>query len=177
MPFRGGFTRDRFKVKFVRYILIAVASGTVILTVVAGLLFGTLWAVIIATVGILIVIMTVGYIQIKTLQTVTQRLAGIQKQNERSAASLAAVQAVTNKYPAGGTIKLPKEVQRAFEDLTLASRSLTVPQMHFDQLLRTISANTIRTESALNDTVDELRDIVVRNGGTALEEDAGTQAR
>ena len=155
----------------------AVATGTTILTAVAGLTFGTVWAVIVATVGILIVILTVGYIQIKTLQTVTQRLAGIQKQNERSSSSLAAIQSVVNKYPAGGTIKLPKEVHRAFEDLTLASRSLTVPQMHFDQLLRTISANTSRTESALNDTVDQLREIVAGNGHKAFEEETETQAR
>lgn len=156
--------------KFVRYILMAVATGTAILTAVAGLAFGAVWAVIVATVGILVVILTIGYIQVKTLQTVTQRLAGIQKQNERGATSLAAIQTVINKYPAGGAIKLPKEVHRAFEDLTLASRSLTVPQMHFDQLLRTISANTIRTESALADTVDELRSMVERPESEATSE-------
>lgn len=155
----------------------AVATGTAILTAVAGLAFGAVWAVIVATVGILVVILTIGYILIKTLQTVTQRLAGIQKQNERGAKSLAAIQAVVNKYPAGGAIKLPKEVHRAFEDLTLASRSLTVPQMHFDQLLRTISANTVRTESALNDTVNDLREIVAKNVVDATEEELGAQTR
>lgn len=55
--------------------------------------------------------------------------------------------------------KLPSEVRRALEDLSLASRSLTVPQAHFDQLLRTISANTVRTEAALVDAVEEFKTI------------------
>lgn len=152
-----------------RFVIVAAGAATVILTVVLGLLVGAVWAVIAAASGIIVVVSAIGYVQMKTLQTVTQRLAGIQKQNERLTNTLQSVHTIVSKYPAGGSIKLPREVLRAFEDLTLASRSLTVPQVHFDQLLRTISANTVRTEAALSDVVADVREIVERERNVDVE--------
>ncbi|WP_392508042.1 hypothetical protein ACF3NT_14900 [Naumannella halotolerans] len=151
--------------KKVRIVLLALAAVTVVATAVLGLTVGAAWAVIAAAAGIVAVVLTVGYVQTKTTQLATQRLTGVQKQNERILASLQSIQQSTRGLSVGTGAAgwneqappLPKEVQRAFEDLSLASRSLTVPQVHFDQLLRTISANTVRTEAALNDAVEEIR--------------------
>lgn len=136
---------------------------TVIATAGVGLLVDAVWALIVSTAGILSSLMLLGWILVKTLQTVTQRLSGLIKQLARVAAvaeaSASDVEQVRRQV-GGDSSKMKGEVQRALEDLTLASRSLTVPQAHFEQLLRAVSANTMRTEAALNDTLDEVRLIV-----------------
>lgn len=140
--------------------LIAVIAGvTIIATVLAGLLLDSTWAIIVGTAGVLAEVLVTAYFIIKSVQLLLQRVSGLQRQQERIAATQNAINVAIAKG-AGHTqeIKLPPQVSRALEDLTLASRSLTVPQAHFDQLLRTISANTQRTEAALADTVEELRD-------------------
>lgn len=65
------------------------------------------------------------------------------------------------------------EMRRVLEDLTLASRSLTVPQAHFEQLLRSVSANTMRTEAALDDTLDEVR-VIVNGADSGRAENVST---
>ncbi|TDT29958.1 hypothetical protein [Naumannella halotolerans] len=171
--------------KNVRIILLAVALATVAATAVLGITLGATWAVIVAAAGIVVVVLLVGYVQTKTTQLATQRLAGLQKQNERiltnmqiiqasvQAARIASKTAETRVAELGNdqSAPLPREVQRAFEDLSLASRSLTVPQVHFDQLLRTISANTVRTESALNDAVEEIR-LLGRDGSAPTPQES-----
>lgn len=149
--------------KNVRIVLPLVAGATVIATAGAGLFVDAVWAVIVATAGILASLMILGWILVKTLQTVTQRLAGLIKQLARvSAVAEASARDVTQVRQQGGSdsSKMTGEMRRVLEDLTLASRSLTVPQAHFEQLLRSVSANTMRTEAALNDTLDEVRVIV-----------------
>ncbi|MGO1736748.1 MAG: hypothetical protein ACTHZ9_10570 [Leucobacter sp.] len=137
--------------------------ATVVATAGAGLLVDAVWAVIIATVGILASLMILGWILVKTLQTVTQRQAGLIKQQARASAVLeASARDLTQvrRLVEGDSSKMTGEMRRVLEDLALASRSLTVPQAHFEQLLRSVSANTVRTEAALNDTLDEVRIIV-----------------
>lgn len=149
--------------KNVRIILPLAAVVTVIATAGAGLLVNAVWAVIVATAGILASLMILGWILVKTLQTVTQRLAGLIKQLARaSAVAEASARDVAHvRLQVGNdSSEMSGEMRRVLEDLTLASRSLTVPQAHFEQLLRSVSANTMRTEAALNDTLDEVRVIV-----------------
>lgn len=147
----------------VRIILPLVAVATVVATAGVGLLGNAVWAVIVATAGILTSLMILGWILVKTLQTVTQRLAGLIKQLARVSALVEAsagdVKQV-HRYAGNDSSKMTGDMRRTLEELTLASRSLTVPQAHFDQLLRSVSANTVRTEAALNDTLDEVRIIV-----------------
>lgn len=143
--------------KNVRLILLALAAVTVIATVVLGLLLGTVWALGVAVTGLIGLMLGTSYVQTRTLQIATQRLAGLQKQNDRTAAALQALMAERASDISTTAVTLSPEVRRAFNELTLASQALTVPQAHFDQLLRTISANTIRTEAALSDAVEEIR--------------------
>ena len=149
--------------KNVRIILPLAAVATVVATAGVGLLVNAVWAVIVATAGILVSLMILGWTLVKTLQTVTQRLAGLIKQLARVSAVIDAssgdVKQVRQQLGSDSS-KMTGDVRRTLEELTLASRSLTVPQAHFDQLLRSVSANTVRTEAALNDTLDEVRIIV-----------------
>src|SRR5699024_1730196 len=129
----------------------------------AGLLMNAVWAVIVATVGILASLMILGWTLAKTLQIVTQRLAGLFKQLARvSAVAETSARDITQvrRQVGNDSSKMSGEMRRVLEDLTLASRSLTVPQAHFEQLLRSVSANTMRTEAALSDALDEVRVIV-----------------
>lgn len=149
--------------KNVRIVFPLIAVATVAATAAAGLLANAAWAIIVATAGVLTSLMVLGWILVKTLQTVAQRLSGLIKQTARVSASLEKSTSDVNEMRRaswGSSSPLAGDIQLALEDLTLASRSLTVPQAHFDQLLRSVSANTVRTESALNDTLDELRIIV-----------------
>lgn len=149
--------------KNIRIVFPLIAVATVAATAAAGLFANAAWAVIVATAGILTSLMTIGWIVVKTLQTVAQRLSGLIKQTARVSASLEKSTSDVDEMhrdARGGSSQMAGEMQRALEDLTLASRSLTVPQAHFDQLLRSVSANTVRTESALNDTLDEVRTIM-----------------
>lgn len=153
--------------KHVKFILPAIAAVTVIATAVTAHTVEVGWAIVVATVGIMLALMTVGYSITKSLQVILRRQAGLLKQSawtadsvERSTKAATRVEARVLAGDLEMRVNLPPEVRRAYEDLTLASRSFTVPQAHFDQLLRTISANTVRTESALNNTVEELRTAV-----------------
>lgn len=149
--------------KNVRIILPLVGAATVVAAAVVGFIASAMWALIVAAVGVLASLMILGWILIKTLQTVSQRLAGIIKQLARVSAVVetsAGDQKQISRTVEGGSTVMTGDMRRVLEDLTLASRSLTVPQAHFDQLLRTVSANTVRTEAALNDTLDEMRTIV-----------------
>lgn len=143
--------------KNVRFLLLAVAAATVVVTALVGLAFGAIWAVTVAVAGLICVVLGSAYVQTKTLQTATQRLAGLQKQNKQAAVALQTLLAAPRPDVDTTTVTLSPEVRQAFNDLTLASRALTVPQAHFDQLLRTISANTVRTEMALGEALDEIR--------------------
>lgn len=149
--------------KNVRIILPLAAVATVVATAGVGLLANAVWAVIVATAGILASLMILGWALVKTLQTVTQRLAGLIKQLAQVSAVVEASSAdvvQVRRQVGSDSSKMTGDVRRTLEELTLASRSLTVPQAHFDQLLRSVSANTVRTEAALNDTLDEVRIIV-----------------
>lgn len=164
--------------KNVRIVLPLVAVVTVIVTAGVGLVVNLAWAVVVATAGILASLMLLGLILVKTLQTVTQRLSGLIKQLARiSAVADASARDVKNVSLEVGnsSSSMTGEMRRALEDLTLASRSLTVPQAHFEQLLRSVSANTARTEAALNDTLDEVRIIV--NGVDSDESDHSTSSQ
>lgn len=152
-------------VKNIRIILGVVAVVTAIATVIVAGVFTITWAIGVATIGILSTVLLQGYAQMKTLQVVNQRLSGLQKQSDRTATAL---ERLGSENYDDGSFKIPRQVRDAFEDLTLASRSLTVPQVHFDQLLRTISANTIRTEAALDDAMDEMTEVVNRLGTSAV---------
>lgn len=147
----------------VRIILPLVAVMAVVATATVSLLVNAIWAVIVATAGILTSLMILGWVLVKTLQTVTQRLSGLSKQLARVSsvmeASASDVKPVS-QHTGSDSSRMTEEMRRVLEDLTLASRSLTVPQAHFEQLLRSVSANTVRTEAALNDTLDEVRIIV-----------------
>lgn len=149
--------------KNVRIILPLTAVATVVATAGVGLLANAVWAVIVAAAGILASLMIVGWTLVKTLQTVTQRLAGLIKQLGRLSAVVEASSGdvkQVRRQVGGDASRMTGDMRRALEELTLASRSLSVPQAHFDQLLRSVSANTVRTEAALNDTLDEVRIIV-----------------
>lgn len=149
--------------KNVRIILPLAAVATVVATAGVGLLANAVWAVIVATAGILASLMILGWALVKTLQTMTQRLAGLIKQLAQVSAVVEASSAdvvQVRRQVGSDSSKMTGDVRRTLEELTLASRSLTVPQAHFDQLLRSVSANTVRTEAALNDTLDEVRIIV-----------------
>lgn len=162
--------------KNVRIVLPLAAVVTVIATAGVGLLVDAVWAVIVATVGVLASLMILGWILVKTLQTVTQRLAGLIKQLARvSAVAEASARDVTQVRLQVGkdSSKMSGEMRRVLEDLTLASRSLTVPQAHFEQLLRSVSANTMRTEAALDDTLDEVR-VIVNGADSGRAENVST---
>lgn len=149
--------------KNVRIILPLAAVATVVATAGVGLLVNAVGAVIVATAGILGSLMILGWTLVKTLQTVTQRLAGLINQLARVSAVVEATSGdvkQVRRQVGSDSSKITGDVRRTLEELTLASRSLTVPQAHFDQLLRSVSANTVRTEAALNDTLDEVRVIV-----------------
>ena len=149
--------------KNVRIILPLAAVATVVATAGVGLLANAVWAVIVATAGILASLMILGWALVKTLQTMTQRLAGLIKQLAQVSAVVEASSAdvvQVRRQVGSDSSKMTGDVRRTLEELTLASRSLTVPQAHFDQLLRSVSANTVRTEAALIETLDEVRIIV-----------------
>lgn len=149
--------------KNIRIVFPVIAAATVAATAAAGLYANATGAVVVAAAGVLASLMVLGWTLVKTLQTVSQRLSGLIKQTARVSVSLEKSAADLNELrraaPAGSS-QMTGAMQRALEDLTLASRSLTVPQAHFDQLLRSVSANTVRTEAALNDTLDEVRTVV-----------------
>lgn len=146
--------------KNIRIILPMVALGTVAATVVGALLGGAVWALVVATAGILSSLMLLGWVLVKTLQTVMQRQTGLIRVIERLSADTGRANRRVQQIQAQVTTASPqltREMQRVMEDLRLASRSLTVPQAHFDQLLRSVSANTVRTEAAIDDALSELR--------------------
>jgi len=150
-------------VKNVRIILPLAAAVTIIATAGVGLLVHAVWAVVVASAGILVCLMILGWSIVKTLQTVTQRLAGLIKQLARLSAVAEASASdikLVRQQVGDDSSRTTSEMRRVLEDLTLASRSMTVPQAHFEQLLRTVSANTMRTEAALTDTLEEVRVIV-----------------
>ena len=162
--------------KNVRVVLPLAAVVTVIATAGVGLLVDAVWAVIVATVGVLASLMILGWILVKTLQTATQRLAGLINQLARvsAVAEASASDVAQMRLQVGNdSSKMSGEMRRVLEDLTLASRSLTVPQAHFEQLLRSVSANTMRTEAALNDTLDEVR-VIVNGAASGRAENLST---
>lgn len=143
--------------KRAKLLIAAIAAVTIVATAAVGLLVSETWAIIVAVAGLMAALVATAYVTIKSVQLVLQRVAGLQKQQERLIVAQRALHAAVGQGTSNATeIRLPAETKRALEELTLASRSLTVPQAHFDQLLRTISANTSRTEAALDDAVAEM---------------------
>lgn len=144
-----------------RYILAAIVTATVVATTVVGLTFGVIWAIVASVAGMLGSLVAATYLVVRSLQSVLQRLSGVIKQQERIVLRQERLEELhgdlREHVKSGGLAVVPPEVRRACEDLTLASRSLTVPQAHFDQLLRTIAANTVRTEAAVDDAVAALK--------------------
>lgn len=145
-----------------RYVIGSLVILAVICTATAGVFAGPMWATVVSTIGLLGVFGTSTYIVLTSIQTVLQRQSGALKQQERIQARVDETHRVISrlsddvqqlKARDGG---VSAEMQRTLQDLSLAARSTTVPQAHFDQLLRTVSANTIRTEAALDEAVSRL---------------------
>lgn len=144
----------------VRVLLGSVVVFVAAVTIGVMLLWGSGWAVVAGTVGLLVALVVTTYILLKSIQTALQRLSGIaNRQAAMQQTQLELHSVVKSQKTAAsseGQVALSLEARRAIEDLQLASRSLTVPQAHFEQLLRTISANTIRTETALDQATELL---------------------
>ena len=144
----------------VRVLLGSVVVFVAAVTIGVMLLWGSGWAVVAGTVGLLVALVVTTYILLKSIQTALQRLSGIaNRQATMRQTQLELHSVVKSQNTVGnpeGQIALSLEARRAIEDLQLASRSLTVPQAHFEQLLRTISANTVRTETALDQATELL---------------------
>lgn len=146
--------------KSARLLLGAVSIFVAAVTVAVMLLWGSGWAVVSGTIGLLVALVTATYVLLKSIQTALQRLSGIANRQAAMRETQVEIHTVvkgrTNLENTESQIALSAEARKAIEDLQLASRSLTVPQAHFDQLLRTISANTIRTETALDQATEML---------------------
>lgn len=146
--------------KSARLLLGAVSIFVAAVTVAVMLLWGSGWAVVSGTIGLLVALVTATYVLLKSIQTALQRLSGIANRQAAMRETQVEIHTVvkgrTNLENSESQIALSAEARKAIEDLQLASRSLTVPQAHFDQLLRTISANTIRTETALDQATEML---------------------
>lgn len=144
----------------VRLLLGGIAVFATAGTIVVMLLWGSGWAVIAGTAGLLAALVTATYILMKSIQTALQRLTGIAHRQATMKQTQLELNTVLNSQKnldsSDTQIALSREARKAIEDLQLASRSLTVPQAHFDQLLRTISANTVRTETALDQATELL---------------------
>lgn len=74
--------------KNLRLLLAVTMASAVLITVVAGLVLGPVWATVVGTIGILATVVLAAYVLIKSNQTILQRLSGAQKQNERMLKSL-----------------------------------------------------------------------------------------
>lgn len=144
----------------VRVLLGSVVVFATAITVAVMLVWGSGWAVVAGTIGLLGALVAATYILLKSIQTALQRLSGIaNRQATMQQTQLELSSVVKSQKSVGnaeGQVALSLEARRAIEDLQLASRSLTVPQAHFEQLLRTISANTVRTETALDQATELL---------------------
>src|SRR5699024_9140176 len=155
-----GSTRDRLSMGNVRVLLGGVVVFTTATTVAVMLLWGSGWAVVAVTIGLLVALVVATYILLKSIQTALQRLSGIANRQSTMQQSQLELQSVVKSQKtvdnSEGQVALSLEARKAIEDLQLASRSLTVPQAHFEQLLRTISANTVRTETALDQATELL---------------------
>lgn len=143
-----------------RVLLGGVVVFAAAITVAAMLFWGSGWAVVAGTIGLLVALVVATYILLKSIQTALQRLSGIANRQTTMQQALLELSSVVKSQKsvgnAEGQVELSFEARRAIEDLQLASRSLTVPQAHFEQLLRTISANTVRTETALDQATELL---------------------
>ncbi|SMX98930.1 hypothetical protein BI49514_03037 [Brevibacterium iodinum ATCC 49514] len=144
----------------VRVLLGGVAVFATAITVSVMLLWGSGWAVVAGTIGVLATLLVATYIVLKSIQTALQRLSGIANRQSTMQQTQLELHSVVKSQNSldnpEGQVALSLEARRAIEDLQLASRSLTVPQAHFEQLLRTISANTVRTETALDQATEAL---------------------
>lgn len=78
--------------KNLRLLLAATTAGAVLITVVAGVVLGAVWAIVVGTIAILATVVLSTYVLIKSNQATLQRLSGAQKQNERILASLWSLQ-------------------------------------------------------------------------------------
>lgn len=78
--------------KNLRLLLAATTAGAVVITVVAGVVLGAVWAAVIGTIAVLATIVLSTYILIKSNQVTLQRLSGAHKQNERILKSLWSLQ-------------------------------------------------------------------------------------
>lgn len=121
-----------------------------------GLLSNTEWQLSVASLLLAACVVVTGMMVNRAVATSNQRLSGLIKLVREQNARLVKVESLVDSQ-INVTYTVPPEVQRAHEDLVLASRSLTVPQAHFDQLLRTISANTVRTETAIDELSEQLQ--------------------
>ncbi|MGO2859769.1 MAG: hypothetical protein ACTIC1_01335 [Brevibacterium sp.] len=81
--------------KNLRLLLAATTAGAVLITVVAGVVLGVVWAIVVGTIAILATVVLSTYVLIKSNQAALQRLSGAQKQNERILASLWSLQEKT----------------------------------------------------------------------------------
>ena len=136
-----------------------VAGGLVILTPLVVLLVGLLaegpWALAAAATMLAVTVVAATLLISRQVGVANQRLAGLIKMARGQDVRLQRIERlVDGQIDVNYTV--PAEVRRAHEDLVLASRSLTVPQAHFDQLLRTISANAARTEDAIDGLADAI---------------------
>ena len=121
-----------------------------------GLLSNTEWQLSVASLLLAACVVVTGMMVSRAVATSNQRLSGLIKLVREQNARLVKVESLVDSQ-INVTYTVPPEVKRAHEDLVLASRSLTVPQAHFDQLLRTISANTVRTETAIDELSEQLQ--------------------
>ncbi|WP_152345668.1 hypothetical protein [Brevibacterium sp. CFH 10365] len=144
----------------VRVLLGGVVVFVAAITIAVMLLWGSGWAVVAGTIGLLVALVVATYILLKSIQTALQRLSGIANRQATMQQSQLELHSVVKSQKiidsSEGQVALSLDARRAIEDLQLASRSLTVPQAHFEQLLRTISANTVRNETALDQATEVL---------------------
>lgn len=146
--------------KYFRLVVLAIAVATVGCTALLCFVVGIEWAVLSFAVGIVVLLSVTSFVQVKTLQLIAQRVAGIQRQNARITERVESTFGSSKEASFADVTGLDKRLDKAAENLTLATRSLTVPQAHFDQLLRTISANTRRNELAIDQAVVQIRTVI-----------------
>lgn len=148
-----------------------------IVVVVTGRFATAPWQIAVATLGLgaLGAVLTFGAMQ--QVATANQRLTGLIKLTREVDARVRDHGARLTRLEAASLGRIdvnytvPPDVRRAHEELVLASRALTVPQEHFDQLLRTIAANATRTEDALDHLADQLGVRPVRETTTHSSEE------
>lgn len=147
--------------KHTRELLTVAATFTVAFTAISAWVLDPAWTVVVACIGGLSTILLATFIVLRSVQTALQRLTGIIRQQDRILEHQNKLErdlkASISGHGVGDNARLSSEARSAIEEIRLASRSITVPQAHFDQLLRTISANTVRTEAALDDAVEAMR--------------------